>query len=56
MLTVPTNEIDVTQEFTTLGGDSILAMLVVAKLKAQGLRVTMIDLVSAKKSPALLPG
>jgi amino acid adenylation domain-containing protein len=48
VLKLPADEIGVTQEFTTLGGDSILAMLVMAKLKAQGLRVTMTDVVSAR--------
>jgi amino acid adenylation domain-containing protein len=49
VLKLPAEEIGVTQEFTTLGGDSILAMLVMAKLKAQGgLRVTMTDVVSAR--------
>ncbi|KAL2132502.1 hypothetical protein VTI74DRAFT_3721 [Chaetomium olivicolor] len=48
VLKLPGDEIGVTQEFTTLGGDSILAMLVVAKLKAQGLRITMTDVISAR--------
>ncbi|KAL2260259.1 hypothetical protein VTK26DRAFT_5769 [Humicola hyalothermophila] len=48
VLKLPAEEIGVTQEFSTLGGDSILAMLVVAKLKAKGLRVTMTDVVSAR--------
>lgn len=48
VLKLPAEEIGVTQEFSTLGGDSILAMLVVAKLKAQGLRITMTDVVSAR--------
>lgn len=48
VLKLPADEIGVTQEFTTLGGDSILAMLVMAKLKTQGLRITMTDVVSAR--------
>ncbi|KAK4153960.1 hypothetical protein C8A00DRAFT_33292 [Chaetomidium leptoderma] len=48
VLKLPAAEIGVTQEFTTLGGDSILAMLVMAKLKTQGLRITMTDVVSAR--------
>ncbi|KAK4139717.1 uncharacterized protein C8A04DRAFT_40505 [Dichotomopilus funicola] len=48
ILKLPADEVGVTQEFTTLGGDSILAMLVVAKLKALALRVTMTDVVSAR--------
>jgi amino acid adenylation domain-containing protein len=53
VLKLPADEIGVTQEFSTLGGDSILAMLVVAKLKAQGLRITMTDVVSARTIAAL---
>ncbi|KAL2015279.1 hypothetical protein VTK56DRAFT_5920 [Thermocarpiscus australiensis] len=48
VLKLPAEEIGVTQEFTALGGDSILAMLVMAKLKAHALRVTMADVVSAR--------
>ncbi|KAL1839671.1 hypothetical protein VTJ49DRAFT_1281 [Mycothermus thermophilus] len=48
VLKMPPEEIGVTQEFTTLGGDSILAMLVIAKLKAAGLRITMADVISAR--------
>ncbi|KAM7189563.1 hypothetical protein V8F20_010102 [Naviculisporaceae sp. PSN 640] len=54
VLKTPGEEIGVTQEFSTLGGDSILAMLVVGKLKALGFAtVTMTDVANAKTISAL---
>ncbi|KAM7211069.1 hypothetical protein V8F06_013547 [Rhypophila decipiens] len=54
VLKMPAEEIGITQEFSTLGGDSILAMLVVGKLKALGFAtVTMTDVANAKTISAL---
>ncbi|KAK8015924.1 Phenylalanine racemase (ATP-hydrolyzing) [Apiospora marii] len=48
VLKLPAEEIGVGQEFTSLGGDSILAMVVVSKLRAEGFQVTMTDVASAR--------
>ncbi|KAK8117793.1 Nonribosomal peptide synthetase [Apiospora kogelbergensis] len=48
VLKLPAEEIGVAQEFTSLGGDSILAMVVVSKLRAEGFQVTMTDVASAR--------
>ncbi|KAH8203786.1 hypothetical protein TruAng_002079 [Truncatella angustata] len=48
VLKLPAEEIGVTQDFATLGGDSILGMQVVAKLRSQGFQCTMTDVANAR--------
>ena len=48
MLKIPGDEIGVKQEFSTLGGDSILAIPVVSKLKTDGYRITIADVAAAR--------
>ncbi|KAK6086190.1 non-ribosomal peptide synthetase protein [Seiridium cupressi] len=48
VLKLPAEEIGVTQDFATLGGDSILGMQVVAKLRSQGYQCTMTDVANAR--------
>lgn len=48
VLKLPAEEIGVMQDFATLGGDSILGMQVVAKLRSQGFQITMTDVANAR--------
>jgi len=48
VLKLPVDEISTTQDFTALGGDSILAMVVIAKLRKKGSSITMNDMLKAR--------
>jgi len=48
VLKLPAEEIGTTQDFTALGGDSILAMVVISRLRKKGSTITMNDMLKAK--------
>ncbi|KAF7537510.1 hypothetical protein G7054_g3642 [Neopestalotiopsis clavispora] len=48
VLKLPAEEIGVMQDFATLGGDSILGMQVVSKLRALGYQITMTDVANGR--------
>jgi acyl carrier protein len=48
VLKLPAEEIGTTLDFTSLGGDSILAMVVIAKLRKKGSNISMNDMIKAR--------
>jgi aryl carrier-like protein len=47
VLKLPASELGTTQHFTALGGDSILAMVVISKLRKKGSNISMADMIKA---------